>query len=74
MPRTTAEKLSRTTGSVPNAAPATVSDPTHSAAPAQLNAVKVGHGMRATPATNGANVRTIGTKRASTTVRGPWAA
>jgi hypothetical protein len=56
----------------PNSAPATVRLTPHSTAPPALYAEKDPYGMAATPATKGAKVRTMGTKRARTTARPPW--
>lgn len=50
----------------PNQNPASVSRPTHRQPPRRLIVMKHNHVMAATPAVKGANVRTIGINRAST--------
>jgi hypothetical protein len=64
IPMITSVKFSLTTGMFPNQNPARTQIDTHAALPETLYRRKRRYGMLPMPATNGANVLTIGTKRA----------
>eukprot|EP00879_Flechtneria_rotunda_P020938 GHRR01022047.1.p1 GENE.GHRR01022047.1~~GHRR01022047.1.p1 ORF type:complete len:131 (-),score=18.75 GHRR01022047.1:475-867(-) len=72
IPKTTSVKLCCTTGRLPKKYPAPRNSSVHSSAPPTLYMANLLYDMLPMPATNGANVRTMGTKRASTTVLPPY--
>src|SRR5262249_11216681 len=63
IPIVTSEKFCFTIGTWPNRKPAPTHKPTQAAAPIRLKNANAGGRIAAAPATNGTNVRTIGTNR-----------
>src|SRR5712671_2455038 len=72
MPIVTSEKLFLTIGTLPNSQPAPRHSVTHDTAPTMLYSTKEAVVICAAPATNGTNVRTIGTKRPRMTAFPPY--